>query len=73
MLKMQHPDYEMWNSARDFHRRASMRGDFVSSENSTGFHSPQESARILADAIDYARQAQIEAIIAMPASMGKSK
>ncbi len=47
--------------ARDLHRRASMRWDFVSSENSTGFHSPQEAARILAEAIDYARQAQIEA------------
>jgi nitrite reductase (cytochrome c-552) len=47
--------------ARYLHRRASMRWDFVSSENSTGFHSPQESARILADAIDYARQAQVAA------------
>ena len=35
--------------------------DFVSSENSTGFHSPQEAARILANAIDNARQAQLEA------------
>ncbi len=47
--------------ARDLHRRASMRWDFVSSENSTGFHSPQEAARILAEAIDYARRAQLEA------------
>ncbi len=47
--------------ARDLHRRASMRWDFVSSENSTGFHSPQESARLLAYAIDYARQAQMAA------------
>ncbi|MCK5148905.1 ammonia-forming cytochrome c nitrite reductase subunit c552, partial [bacterium] len=45
--------------ARKLHRRASMRWDFVSSENSTGFHSPQESARILGEAIDFARQAQI--------------
>jgi nitrite reductase (cytochrome c-552) len=42
-------------------RRATLRWDFVSSENSTGFHSPQESARILAMAIDFARQAQLEA------------
>ena len=47
--------------ARSLHRKASMRWDFVASENSTGFHSPQESARILANAIDYARQAQLEA------------
>jgi nitrite reductase (cytochrome c-552) len=48
-------------AARQLHRKASMRWDFVASENSTGFHSPQESARILADAIDYARQAQLAA------------
>ncbi len=47
--------------ARQLHRRASMRWDFISSENSTGFHSPQEAARVLADAIDYARQAQLSA------------
>jgi nitrite reductase (cytochrome c-552) len=43
------------------HRAASMRWDFISSENSTGFHSAQESARILAEAIDMARQAELEA------------
>ncbi len=47
--------------ARHLHRRASLRWDFVSSENGTGFHSPQEAARVLADAINYARQAQLEA------------
>ncbi len=44
------------------HRSAQLRWDFVSSENSTGFHSPQEAARVLADSIDMARQAQIAAI-----------
>jgi len=47
--------------ARRLHRRASMRWDFVSSENSTGFHSPQEASRILTGATDYARQAQLAA------------
>jgi nitrite reductase (cytochrome c-552) len=47
--------------ARYLQRRASLRWDFISSENSTGFHSPQESARVLADAINYARQSQISA------------
>jgi nitrite reductase (cytochrome c-552) len=47
--------------ARYLHRRASIRWDFVSSENSTGFHSPQEAARLLATAIDYARQAELSA------------
>ena len=52
---------EQLENALYLQRRASMRWDFVSSENSTGFHSPQEAARILADAINFARQAQIEA------------
>jgi nitrite reductase (cytochrome c-552) len=47
--------------ARQLYRSASMRWDFVSSENSMGFHSPQEAARIYANAIDLARQAQLEA------------
>lgn len=47
--------------ARNLQRQASFRWDFVSSENSTGFHSPQEASRILANAIDYARQAQLAA------------
>ena len=47
--------------ARQLHRKAQIRWDFISAENSMGFHSPQESARILADAIDYARQAELTA------------
>jgi len=43
---------------RDLQRRAMWRLDFVSSENSKGFHADQESARILAESIDYSRQAQ---------------
>jgi nitrite reductase (cytochrome c-552) len=43
-----------------------MRWDFVSSENSTGFHSPQESARVLAEALDYARQAELAAFKVTP-------
>lgn len=42
--------------ARDFHRKAEWRLDFVAAENSTGFHASQETARILGDAIDYAMQ-----------------
>jgi nitrite reductase (cytochrome c-552) len=47
--------------ARDLHRRAQMRWDFISAENSMGFHSPQEAARVLGDATDLARQAQLSA------------
>lgn len=51
--------------ARQLHRSAQLRWDFVSSENSTGFHSPQEAARILAMSIDLARQAELSATRAM--------
>lgn len=51
--------------ARALHRKAQLRWDFISAENSMGFHSPQESARILGDAIDYARQSEISAYRAM--------
>jgi nitrite reductase (cytochrome c-552) len=47
-------------SARTAHRRASMRWDFISSENSTGFHSPQESMRVLGSAAQLARSGQLE-------------
>ena len=51
--------------ARQLHRAAQLRWDFVSSENSTGFHSPQESARVLAHSIDLARQAELEATLVL--------
>jgi cytochrome c nitrite reductase small subunit len=47
------------DAARALHRKAQWRIDFVLSENSLGFHAPQEVARILGEAIDYARQGQI--------------
>ena len=42
-------------------RKAQWRLDFVAAENSMGFHAPQEMARILGEAIDFARQGQLEA------------
>ena len=42
-------------------RKAQWRLDFVAAENSMGFHAPQETARVLAEAIDYARQGQLVA------------
>ncbi len=47
------------SEALRYHRRGQMRWDFVFSENSTGFHSPQEAARILAGAVDFARRAEL--------------
>jgi nitrite reductase (cytochrome c-552) len=46
----------------ELHRKAQWRLDFVAAENSMGFHAPQEAARILAEAIDYARQGQVSAL-----------
>ena len=43
-------------------RRAQWRLDFIAAENSMGFHAPQEAARILGEAVDYARQGQISAL-----------
>jgi nitrite reductase (cytochrome c-552) len=48
-------------AARALHRKAQWRLDFVAAENSMGFHAPQELARILAEAIDLARQGQLAA------------
>lgn len=45
--------------ARAFQRKAQWRLDYVAAENSMGFHAPQEAARILGEAIDYARQGQL--------------
>ena len=42
-------------------RKAQWRYDYVAAENSMGFHAPQESARILAESIDYARQGECKA------------
>jgi nitrite reductase (cytochrome c-552) len=42
-------------------RKSQWRLDFVNAENSMGFHAPQEAARILGEAIDYARQGQLAA------------
>jgi nitrite reductase (cytochrome c-552) len=48
--------------AQNFQRRAQWRLDFIAAENSMGFHAPQEAAKILGEAIDYARQGQIAAL-----------
>ncbi len=44
--------------ARDLQRQAQFLFDFVEAENSSGFHAPQESARVLAMAIEKVRLGQ---------------
>jgi nitrite reductase (cytochrome c-552) len=45
-------------SAQAYQRKAQFLTDFIEAENSMGFHADQESARILANAINYARLGQ---------------
>lgn len=54
------------DEARQLHRAAQMRWDFIAAENSMGFHNPDEALRILAAATDLARQAQLKAVQAVP-------
>jgi len=44
---------------RALQKKAQFRVDFVNAENSMGFHAPQEAARILGEAIDYAHQGRL--------------
>ena len=47
------------DKARDYQRKASFYLDFAMSENSMGFHAPQESTRVLAEAINLCRLGQL--------------
>ena len=49
-------------AARNLQRKAQWRIDFIAAENSMGFHAPQEAARVLGEAADYARQGQVAAL-----------
>jgi nitrite reductase (cytochrome c-552) len=46
-------------AAQDHQRKAQFLLDFVEAENSTGFHAPQEAARVLGQSIDLSRQGQL--------------
>ncbi len=46
----------------ELQKKAMWRLDYISSENSDGFHAGQEAVRILAESIDYSRQAQAGAL-----------
>ncbi len=45
----------------ELQRQAQWRVDYIAAENSMGFHAPQEAARILGEAIDFARQGEVAA------------
>ena len=49
---------EQLKDGREFQRKAQFFFDFVEAENSTGFHAPDEAARILGESIDFSRKGQ---------------
>jgi nitrite reductase (cytochrome c-552) len=60
-------------AARSSERKAQWRIDFVASDHSKGFHAPQEAARLLGEAIDYARQGQLALIPELSAPRSSSR
>lgn len=58
-------DQKLLEEARQFHRDANFRWDFVASENSMGFHNPTEALRVLGEAIDLGHKAEQKATQAM--------
>jgi nitrite reductase (cytochrome c-552) len=63
---------ERLKAARTLHRKAEWRLDYVAAEDSMGFHASQESARILGEAIDLARQGQVESLKLLSENVGKA-
>jgi nitrite reductase (cytochrome c-552) len=66
---------EALEKARRLQRRAQWRLDYVAAENSMGFHAPQEAAKVLGEATDYARQGQLALLgvtPSTPAAVGAS-
>ncbi|MHC2065903.1 ammonia-forming cytochrome c nitrite reductase subunit c552 [Bremerella sp. T1] len=53
----------------ELQKKGMWRLDFISSENSKGFHADQEAARILGESIDYCRQAEAAALKLMVSEM----
>ncbi|MCX7607805.1 MAG: ammonia-forming cytochrome c nitrite reductase subunit c552 [Anaerolineales bacterium] len=54
-------DPKLLEEARQLHRRAQFMWDFVSAENSMGFHNPEYALAILSEATNLARQMQMKA------------
>jgi nitrite reductase (cytochrome c-552) len=53
---------EQLKEALELQRTAQWRLDFIAAENSMGFHAPQEAAKVLGEALDYARQGELAAV-----------
>ncbi|CAN5513041.1 ammonia-forming cytochrome c nitrite reductase subunit c552 [soil metagenome] len=66
------PDAQLAAAVR-LQREAQFRIDFIYSEGSHGFHASQESARILAEALDLARQGQAMATLLNPQAVARTE
>jgi nitrite reductase (cytochrome c-552) len=66
------PDAQLAQAVR-LQREAQFRIDFIYSEGSHGFHASQESARILAEALDMARQGQAMATMLNPQAVPRTE
>ncbi len=51
-------DQMLYNRAKESYMQGALRLNFISAENSMGFHNPTEAARILADSAAYANRAE---------------
>ena len=56
-------DAALLDEARQLHRKSQFMWDFVSAENSMGFHNPEYILKILAESTNKARQAQMLAAV----------
>jgi nitrite reductase (cytochrome c-552) len=53
---------EQLASLHEVQKKAMWRLDYISSENSMGFHAAEEAMRVLGESIDFSRQAQVMAV-----------
>jgi len=69
-------DPALYDKAKDYYEEAFYRTAFIGAENSTGFHNPAETLRVLGDAVSFAgkseallRQALAQAGVGVPAKI----
>ena len=58
-VRARDPSGAALKEAQGFQRQAQFLLDFIESENSLGFHAPQETARLLQQSVDYSRRGQL--------------
>jgi nitrite reductase (cytochrome c-552) len=63
---------DVLDKARKLQQKAQWRLDFIAAETSMGFHAPQEAAKVLGEAVDYARQGQITLLGGVATSPAKA-